>query len=217
MTTTKIAVCNLKGGSSKTTTTAYLAHAFAASGLRVLVVDADPQCSTLRWAEDAAWDIPVIGLPVRTLHTQLAGLAVAHDVVLIDTPPLDTQSGIVHSAMRAADLVVVTTAPTPLEVERVAAVRAALEDVAPLRQDSAPPPAVVLLTRTVARAASTTVWREMLATQDWHVLTAEVRRLEAIAQAAGDPITDTGPYTTVAGEIFDVILSEPTTAEGVSR
>ncbi|QDQ99482.1 ParA family protein (plasmid) [Tomitella fengzijianii] len=37
------AVCNQKGGSGKTTSTYHLAHAAAAAGRRVLVVDLDPQ------------------------------------------------------------------------------------------------------------------------------------------------------------------------------
>ncbi len=203
---TVITVANLKGGSSKTTTAAFLSQALHDAGLSVLLVDADPQASTLRWSEAAGWPMVTIGLPVRTLHTQLAGIATGHDVVVIDTPPLELQAGIVHSALRAADLVVVTTAPTPMEVERVAAVRAALEEVAAVRPDGQPPQAVVLLTRTVARAPSTTVWRAALQADGWQVLGTEVRRLESIAQAAGDPIAATGPYEAVASEILDVTL-----------
>lgn len=201
-----ITVANLKGGSGKTTTSVFLAQALSDAGLSVLLVDADPQGSSLRWAEGAGWDIPTVGLPVRNLHTQLAGLAGERDVVIIDTPPLEIQSGIVHSALRAANLVVVPTAPTPMEVERVRAVREALDEVSSLRPDGHPPLAAVVLTRTVANAASTGVWRLSLEDDGWTVLTAEVRRLEAIAQAAGDPITNLGPYEAVADEILDLAL-----------
>lgn len=40
-----IAVANFKGGSAKTTTTVHLAHYLALKGLRVLVIDLDPQAS----------------------------------------------------------------------------------------------------------------------------------------------------------------------------
>lgn len=44
-----ITVTNNKGGSGKTTTTVSLAGAFAERGLRVLVVDLDPQGSATQW------------------------------------------------------------------------------------------------------------------------------------------------------------------------
>lgn len=44
-----IALSNNKGGSGKTTTTVNLAATFAESGLRVLVVDLDPQGSATEW------------------------------------------------------------------------------------------------------------------------------------------------------------------------
>ena len=202
-----IAVVNLKGGSAKTTTAAFLAHALAESGLDVLVVDADPQGSTQRWSESASWEIPVIGMPVRTLHSQLPGIVGGRDVVVIDTPPLDKEAGIVASALRAATRVVIPTAPTPIEVERLPAVRRALDDIGPLRPDGSPPPADVLLNRTVARAASTGVWRADLESDGWHVLKTEVGRLELFSQAYGDPITNAtdSAYGGVAIELLDLV------------
>lgn len=44
-----LALTNNKGGSGKTTTTVSLASVFAERGLRVLVVDLDPQGSTTEW------------------------------------------------------------------------------------------------------------------------------------------------------------------------
>jgi chromosome partitioning protein len=202
-----IAVANFKGGSSKTTTAAHLAAALHESGLKVLCVDADPQGSCLRWSESAGWPWSTVGLPVRTLHTQLLGLTGGHDVVVIDTPPLESQSGIVASAMRAATIVVVPTAPTPIEVERLAAVRVALDDVGPLRPEGTPPPAVVLLTRVVSQAASTGVWRESLIADGWTVMSTQVPRLEALAQAYGDEVRTTGPYSVVAAELLDLLLA----------
>lgn len=199
----RIAVVNLKGGSSKTTTTAHLCAELHGAGLRVLTVDADPQGSCLRWAEAAGWAWPTVGLPVRTLHTQLEGLTGGHEVVVIDTPPLEKQEGIVASALRAAHVVIVPTAPTPIEIERLAAVRLALEDVAPLRVDSRPPAARVLLTRTVASAASPGVWRQALVDDGWAVMRTGVPRLEVLAQAYGDPIRLGGPYAAVAAELLD--------------
>ncbi|MDQ1246222.1 MAG: chromosome partitioning protein [Actinomycetota bacterium] len=193
-----ISTVNLKGGTAKTTSTAFLAHAFAEAGLSVLIIDADPQGSLQRWSDSAhraedgqagpRWTIPVVGMPVRTLHAQLPGIVGDHQVVLIDTPPLEEQRGVVMSALRAASHVVVPVAPTPVEVERLDAVRQTIVDAADLRPDGRSPVAAVLLTRTVPQAASTAAWRAAMVSTGWHVLGAEVGRLERFAQAYGDPI-----------------------------
>jgi chromosome partitioning protein len=200
-------VTNLKGGTAKTTTGAFLAHALADAGLSVLMVDADPQGSALRWAESAGWELPVVGLPIRTLHTKLAEIAGDRDAVVVDTPPLDEARGIVLSALRVADHVLIPTAPTPIEVERLPMVRTALEDVAELRADGRPPLSHILLTRTVSNAASTSAWRAAIADEGWNVLTAEIRRLEVFAQAFGDPIRNAADtdYGMAVAELLDVI------------
>lgn len=191
---------NLKGGSAKTTSTAYLAHAYAAQGKRVLVVDADPQGSALRWSEAGEWEIPTLALPVKNLHTRLMGIVTpATDIVLIDTPPLDEHAGIVYSAIRAADAVVVTMAPTMLEFERLPDVWAAIEEVEPLRDSQ--PQVAVLLNRTVANANSTTMFRDLISASGHHVLTTTIPRREAIAQAFAGAVTDLGKYADAAAEI----------------
>ena len=147
-----ITIANLKGGSAKTTTTAYLAHAFLAAGKSVLAIDSDPQGSLLRWSEADGWSVPTTGLPVRNLHARMKGIVTpSTEIVCIDTPPLDEQAGIVYGALRAADVIVVTMAPTTAEYERLADVWAAIEDVESLRVS--PPTVAVLLNRTVSGQA----------------------------------------------------------------
>lgn len=197
-----ITVVNLKGGSGKTTSTAYLAHAYAAQGRRVLVIDADPQGSALRWSESAEWDIPTLALPVKTLHSRLRGIVSPEtDVVLIDTPPLDEQAGIVYSAMRAADAIVVTMAPTMIEFERLPDVWAAIEEIGPLRPDDDQPAAAVLLNRTVSNARSTPTYREAIQQSGHLALETSIPRREQFAQAFGAPITQLGAYEAAAAEI----------------
>ena len=198
-----ITVCNLKGGTGKTTTAAHLAHAYAASGRQVLVVDADPQGSALRWSEQGEWTIPTVALPVKTLHTKLDGIVPSGTgVVIIDTPPLDDQAGIVYSAMRAADHVVVTMAPTMMEFERLADVWAAIEEVEPLR--SKPTSVSVLLNRTVPNANSTPMFRELIEESGHVVLSTTIPRRESIAQSFGAPVTDIAKYLDIITEIEKV-------------
>jgi len=195
-----ITIANLKGGSAKTTTTAFLAHAFAAMGRTVLAVDSDPQGSLLRWSEVDSWAVPTTGLPVRNMHVRLKGIVAPNtDVICIDTPPLDEQSGIVYGALRAADIVIVTMAPTTAEYERLPDVWAAIEDVDALRHT--PPVVAVLLNRTVPGASSTVAFRDQLAADGHRVLTTTIPRREVYAQAWGLAITELGHYEPAAKEI----------------
>jgi chromosome partitioning protein len=183
-----VVVTNLKGGTSKTTSAAFLAHAFHEKGRRVLLVDADPQGSAMRWQEDAEWPIAVIRMDSRKLHQKLSGVVGDnYDVIVIDTPPSDL--GIVASAMRIATHIVVPMAPTPAEYDRLGDVRALVEETSALRADGVPDPVVaVLLTRTVPGAASTGVYRDLVREDGLTVLRPEVRRLERYSQALGMPV-----------------------------
>lgn len=200
-----VAIVNLKGGSGKTTSAVFLAHEWMAQGGRVLLVDADPQATALRWSEQAGFAVPTLGLPVKDLHTRLPGIAGdRYDLVVIDTPPLAERSGIVLSALRLADVVLVPVAPTMAEFERLGDVWEAVADVEPVR--SSPANVVVLLNRTVANASSTEMVRQAITsgTGSWagrRVLEARVPRREAIAQAFGAQPLLGGPYAEVAEEL----------------
>ncbi|MCV7316212.1 ParA family protein, partial [Mycolicibacillus parakoreensis] len=146
-----IAVANLKGGSTKTTTAAFVLHALAEAGLSVLGVDADGENeSLLAWSETGEWTVPVIGMPVSDLHRKLPGIAGdRYDALVIDTPPMKEQRGVVASAIRLATHVLVPLAPTGMEYARLAAVRELVDDAAALAPGE-PPQLAVVLTRTVA-------------------------------------------------------------------
>ncbi|WP_254368412.1 ParA family protein, partial [Mycobacteroides abscessus] len=118
-----IVVANLKGGSTKTTTAAFMLHALAEAGLSALGVDADGENeSLLSWSEAGGWSVPVIGLPVTDLHRKLPGIAGdRYDAVVIDTPPMKERRGVVGSAIRLATHVVVPMAPTGMEYARLPA------------------------------------------------------------------------------------------------
>ncbi|MCB0930401.1 MAG: ParA family protein [Mycobacterium sp.] len=201
-----IVVANLKGGSTKTTTAAYISHALAEASLSVLAVDADGENeSLLSWSEAGEWDIPVIGMPVSDLHRKLPGVVGdRYDAVVIDTPPMKERRGVVASAIRLATHVLVPMAPTGMEYARVPAIRELVGDAAAL----APNPAelAVVLTRTVPNAASTGVYRQMLTDDGVRVLGPTVGRLERYAQAFGLPISKAAAtaYGDIAAELLGV-------------
>jgi chromosome partitioning protein len=207
-----IAVVNLKGGSRKTTTTGFLGAALHESGLKVLGVDADGENESLTsWQAMADLPWPVIGMPVANLHKQLPGIVGdRYDAVVIDTPPMKAQRGTVLSAARVATHVVVPMAPSPIEYDRLDAVRELLNEAADLRPDGRPPVHAILLTAVKPRAASTGFYRRQATEAGWIVLQAQVGLLERFIQAWGDPIRDAAksPYGAAAEELLDLQTQE---------
>lgn len=196
----RLSVVNLKGGSGKTTSAVFIAHALQERGEQVLLVDADPQSSAIRWSELADWDLPTVALPTKNLHKQLPGITPREiTCVVIDTPPLSLQAGIVYSSVRASTQVVVPMAPTPGEADVLPDVKAVLEEIEPLRQN--PLPHAVSLNRTVYRAISTRATRAAAEANGWPVLETEIPRKELYSQAFGSPITNLGAYKALAAEI----------------
>jgi chromosome partitioning protein len=112
-----IAVAQQKGGAGKTMLTAQLAVALAETGVKVAALDIDPQGSLTVWGKLRA-SAPKAGTPLTSaatsgwrLTTELEKLKAAHDIVLIDTPPvIDTDA---RRAIRAADLVLIPLNPSP--------------------------------------------------------------------------------------------------------
>lgn len=114
-----ITVAQQKGGAGKSTLVANLAAALAAAR-QVAVLDIDPQHSLARWhAIRLARSAPAAALTFSDLSGwRLAGeldrLRRAHDVVLIDSPPvIDADS---RRAIRGADLVAVPVQPSPPDI-----------------------------------------------------------------------------------------------------
>ena len=99
----RIAFVNGKGGVGKTTATTLIAAALADAGQSVSIDDRDPQLS----ATTAAG---IFGLP----------LGDSHPVVVIDTAPSVTLPSTLD-AIQTADLVVLVTSPSPLDLATTAA------------------------------------------------------------------------------------------------
>jgi chromosome partitioning protein len=116
-----IAVVNQKGGAGKTTLSIHIAATLAKRGLRVMLVDADPQGTATRWAaaatQETPFPVPVCGLAAagRMLHREVQKYVQDYAYIVIDCPPaLDALTP--QSALLVADLAVVPLIPSPLDV-----------------------------------------------------------------------------------------------------
>jgi chromosome partitioning protein len=127
-----IAVVNHKGGVGKTTLVMQLAGTFARRGLKVLVVDADPQGTATRWAaaalDGAPFPAAVVSLSAAggKVHREVAKFADDYALILVDCPPA-VDSHAPQSALLIADLALVPVIPSPLDLWAAVGIRQGIE------------------------------------------------------------------------------------------
>jgi chromosome partitioning protein len=204
-----LAVVNLKGGTTKTTSAVFFAHAWYEMGKRVELIDADPQASAQSWQDDAPepFPFPVVGMASTRLHAQLQDVVPPdRDAVVIDTPPLEEKAGIVMSALRVASVVVIPMKPGSMEYKRVLRVREVVQDAAGVREDGEAAPFFVLFTRTKPNASSTDIYREQLTADGFHVLAATVGEREYFSQSESENVHSA--MNTAYGDALEEIAKE---------
>jgi chromosome partitioning protein len=133
-----IVVCNKKGGPGKTTVILNLSASLAGKG-SVLVIDADPQQSAVKWADSAEEDDPlpmaVMGYTQEKVHQAIRKVIDQYDYILVDTPPSSLAvSTITRSALLVADLAVVPVIPSPLDIWEAVSIGVLLEEINDLRE-----------------------------------------------------------------------------------
>lgn len=190
---------NLKGGVGKSTSSVYMALGLAAAGGRVLLVDADATNRTcLKWsslAEDWPAAVTVNSWEVPDLARRVQAVEGDYEHIVIDTGP--QKPAILRQALMVTDDLVVTVAPSPVELEQLPdtfALAAEVDAISPTFTQ-------VLLVKVKRGTRSASEARAFLTEHDLPVMDAEIHNYEAYPLSYGTVPTDLAEYEAVLKEL----------------
>ncbi|MGS1077421.1 nucleotide-binding protein [Pseudoxanthomonas beigongshangi] len=177
-----ILVASSKGGAGKSTLATNLAASFALDGKRTVLVDADPQGSSTRWAERRA------GLESAVLPVDGTGRRAWRDAVPDDADRvvIDAAAGAMaadlESFLDKADAVVVPVLPSAMDIEATVGFLNTLAKVPRVHKRKLPVGLVVNRSKPWTNASQQAV--EMLGTWPYPVV-AQLRDTQAYVVLAG--------------------------------
>lgn len=209
-----VAIAGQKGGTGKSTIACCLAAEAIERGLRVLLVDADPQATTHTWGITRAAEMSgEVLLSVQAMGadmhepSNLPRLARGFDLVIVDCP--GRADDVQRSALAVAELVVFPCGPSAVEMW------ALVPSVVTFREAQRVRPAldgVIVVTRKQPRTVRGAEARELLAGTGLPVLQTELgyRLAYQDATAAGSAVSRYAPRSEAAREakaLLDDVLA----------
>lgn len=206
-----IAVVSEKGGPGKSTSSTNLSSCLKVKhGLKVLLVDYDPQGSASNWAasrdkgENDPGVIPVVSIGAN-LARDLPAIASGYDVVVIDgKPALDA---LMTAALKVADLVIIPVQPSPYDIWATEPTIALVRE----RQELADgrPLAVTLVSQAIPGTRLAGAIRDQLESYGLPVLAAQTCKRQAYIKgvAAGESVMDL-PASDPARQEIEAVTTE---------
>ena len=188
-----VALLNQKGGVGKTTLATHIAGELALRGQHVVLLDADPQGSSLDWTQRRSQQglprlFSAVGLARETLHQEAPELARRADHVIIDGPP---RIAALARSLLAAERVLIPVQPSPYDLWASAEMVALIREAQVFR----PARAAFVINRRVSTTVIGREARQALAEQPLPALRSEVRQRIVFADsvAAGRLARETAP------------------------
>lgn len=207
MATWVTAIINQKGGAGKTTLAMNLAAGLARRA-ETVVIDLDPQASSVQWASQGSAPFPATVKQIagrwdaRSLHQNYRH----YRYMVLDCPPsLESHASL--QALRACDLALIPVLPSPVDLW--ASLRLP-QEVEAARRDNPKLKACLVLNQQEPKNALSAAMQEALAEFGIPVLATAVRRRAAYRSAAleGVSVYQMGRRGTQAVEEIESIISE---------
>ena len=201
-----IGVLNQKGGVGKTTIAVNVAACLAMQSKRVLLVDADPQGSSLAWsaAREAPPLFSVVGMAKPTLHREMPEIARDYDVVVIDGAPRVNDLG--RAAILASDTILIPVQPSPYDVWAAADTVQLIREAQQFKDGLK---AVFVINRKIANTAIGRDVASALEHFDIPVLPTALCQRVLYAESAGQglAVAEVAPNSEAARELAALVLS----------
>jgi chromosome partitioning protein len=207
MATHVIAVINQKGGAGKTTLAMNLAVGLAQRGDTV-VIDLDPQGSSLQWASMGKEAFPAAVERIsgtwnaRTLHQNYQDY---HHMVLDCPPSLESHASL--QALRACDVALIPVLPSPIDLWASLRLPQEIEEARKVNPNIK---AYLVLNQLEPNSALSAAMHDALAEFGVPVLNAVIRRRAAYRGSAleGISVYQMGGHGTQAVEEIEAIINE---------
>ncbi|HGJ5890437.1 MAG TPA: ParA family partition ATPase [Arsenophonus apicola] len=199
-----ISVLNQKGGVGKTTLSVNIASRIAATGERVLLLDADPQGSALDWsaAREEKLLFSVLGLPRATIHKDVSKFIDDYNHIVIDGPPRVTD--LARSAIMASDFVLIPVQPSPYDVWASQEVITLIEEAKIYKEKLK---SAFVINRKIVNTAIGRDVNDALAIYDTKVFNSTISQRVIFAEAAaiGKAVFELDINCAASKEIYDLV------------